>query len=332
MKLLLPGRRFGRRVLQLAGERRRARVAALHPRLREDPREQRVDRDAQQLQRGRALRQHHPLRDRLLRHARTQRTLVDPRGQLPGALTLVPEAVEQRVHLLPGDIAQRVQTEPVQVLQQLRPHDRRGQQVDRVRREERRRIAIDPAQARRAPGLGRDERSELVRPDPDPRLEVHRDGLGERVEHRPLAAVHLLQAVQPHVGHTQLRPLDPVADVVQPAQQPLELARVVRLVRLQDDGLGLQRERLLQRHPRLGLGGRRQAVNHDRSSARALHDQPRRAPQLRPPRQLHAGAKVGDQQAGDGRRLGHVRWAFQKVGRSSYRTLVLLPSGNNALP
>ena len=45
----------------------------------------------------------------------------------------------------------------------------------------------------------------------------------------------------------------------QRVQQRLELVRVVRPVGLQDDGVGVQRERRLELHPGLDLRGPRQA-------------------------------------------------------------------------
>ena len=113
MKLLPPVWR----VLQNARQRRRARVAALHPRLREHPRQQRVDGHAQQLQRGRPRGQRESLRNQFLRDARVQWALVDPRGQLPGAPAFRAEAVEQRVRILRRELAQGPPAEPPQVLQ-----------------------------------------------------------------------------------------------------------------------------------------------------------------------------------------------------------------------
>ena len=168
-------------------------------------------------------------------------------------------------------------------------------------------LALDSGEVGRAQAAGRDEGGEPVWPQPQARFEPLWHGRAERVEHRPLAAVHRLKAVQPDVGEAQLRSLDLVADLAQGIQHQLELARVVRLVRLQDQRLGPQRQRLLQRQPRLDSRGGRQAVEHQRTGTRAVDDQDGALGQLRPPRQFQARAESIQQDATNQSLADHLR-------------------------
>ena len=151
-----------------------------------------------------------------------------------------PPAVEaELVHKLPlvqgRHAAHGVQPEAVQAVAHLAGN---RQPINGVRRQEARRVGGDDGYVRAADAC-RDKGGELAVRHADARFQVLRHGAEQRLQQLCLAAVQLLQAVQPHVHDARRRCLDAVADRREAVHDPAEHFAVVERVSLRQDTLGL---------------------------------------------------------------------------------------------
>ena len=177
--------------------------------------------------------------------------------------------------------------------------ERDGQQVYRMGREEGPDVLGDLACAERLGGPGGDEGGELRGRHADARGQVGGDGVQQGADDPGLPAVQPLQTVHLHVGGPKLRAFDTVADCLKRGEHPAEDLAVSGLVGLDDDGVGMARQRLLQGHAHGHAGGGREEVDDHGSTAGAVDDDGGLAVEVRLPPQLDFRPQVCDEYAGD---------------------------------
>ena len=225
-----------------------------------------------------------------------QGAVVDAAAELPRPPARPPELIGQQVRPHGGRVPHGAQPKA--------PHGRRdrrgeGEEVDGVGRQERSRVVGDPGRAVGRAGPCRHEGGKLGVPHADPRAQVLRHGVQESADEAGLAAVELLQAVQADVGRARLRPLHPVADPLQGGEDLLVHPLVGGLVGLQDGGVGVAGQGLLQGHPRGHSRGGGEGVDDHGPPPGAVDDDGGGSLQLGLSSQLDLGPEVGDEHAGD---------------------------------
>ena len=195
-----------------------------------------------------------------------------------------------------GDVAHGVQAEAVHAQTVL---GGKGEQVDGVRGEEGRRVWGDLRRAAGSAAERGDEGGELRAGDAHAGSQVGGQGVDEGAHQAGLAAVHLLQAVQPHVGGTEARVLDAIADALQGGDRLLERLAVGGLVGVDGDGAGVDGEGFLQRHARGDACRGREVVGDGGPALRAVDDDDGLLREVGLPPHLDLCPEVGDDNTGD---------------------------------
>ena len=165
-------------------------------------------------------------------------------------------------------------------------------------REEGRGIGGNPGRSKRRTGHGRNEGGELGVGHSHPWRQVLGRGVEQGVHQPGLAAVHVLQAVQPNVGYTQVGPLHAVADPLHGGEHLIKHFPVGLIVRFQDHGVRLAGQGLLQGHSRSNAPARGKMVYYDRPWPGAVHDDGGPVSQVGVASDLHLGPQVGDENTG----------------------------------
>ena len=225
-----------------------------------------------------------------------QGAVVDAAGALPCPSARRPEPVVERPLRHGGHVAHGAQAEALEAGLHFEGD---GQQVYRVGREEGPDVLGDLACAERLGGPGGDEGRELGVRHADARGQVGGDGVQQGADDPGLPSVEPLQTVHLYVGGPKLRALDTVADRLKGGEHPAEDLAVGGLVGFDDDGVGVARQRLLQRHARGHAGGGREEVDDHGPAARAVDDDGGLAVEVRLPPQLDLRPQVRDEHAGD---------------------------------
>ena len=166
-------------------------------------------------------------------------------------------------------------------------------------RQEGRRVVGDPGRAVGRAGAGCHEGGKLGVSHADPRAQVLRHGVQQGAHEPGLAAVELLQAVQADVGRARLRPLHAVADPLQGGEDLLVHPLVGGLVGLQDDGVGVAGQGLLQGHAHRNPRRGGESVDDHGPPPGAVDDDGGGGLQVGLSSQLDLGPEVGDEHAGD---------------------------------
>ena len=154
-----------------------------------------------------------------------------------------------------------------------------------------------PGRAERPARPRRHERRELGVRYTDTRVQVLRHRVQQRGHDSRLAPVQLFQSIHPHVRRADLGALDPVADSLQRGEHLPEDSTVVGLVRIQHDGIGVARHRLLRGHADHHPGRFREAVHHNGYPHRRVTVDDQRGPPLQvgPPSHLRLCSQVRDE-------------------------------------